>query len=107
MKAKHIPSGYILGWIDSMGKAHTKSIPRAGLIPIDVNVRKELRLLQLDLMQQEFPTGKPLPLPIIAEGSTRKQIKQELLKIADSKKGMAIAQSIDIRERISEVKNDI
>ena len=82
-KQRHHPSGYILGWIDSNGKVHTKSIgihsqwkPEWNAL---LDAKTELLLLQLDLMQQEFESNKKLPLPIIAKGLTRKDIKRELL----------------------------
>lgn len=76
----HNPSGYILGWVDKYGKMHTKSIPITSPFfkteeNIIVDVKTELLLLQLELAQQEFETGKSLPPPVITRGLSREQVK--------------------------------
>lgn len=83
-RAKHNPSGILIGWVDSSGKPHTKSIGfttecedlkyKFALI----DAKKDLHLIQLDLLQQEYEAKRLLPSPIITRDLTRNQVRLEL-----------------------------
>ncbi len=80
-KTRHIPSGFILTWLDKDNKSHTKSIP-VGFNErmTEINAKTKLLLLQLGYMDNNINSP-----PMLTMGLTRQDAKQVLVKeILDS-----------------------